>query len=93
VGAVYAGGPLSADAFTTVERSRVVRAMYEYTPGNPLRYSDPLGLRSCPGSCGVDCPGGGWFFIDGNGGGGVLFGKQIRNRDCILYVLDKEMRI
>ena len=70
--------PLATDAFTsTGERGRAVRSPYSYVEDNPLTRIDPLGLASCEGSCGEDCPGGKWAYIDANAGFAVLFGKSI----------------
>ncbi|HSP13608.1 MAG TPA: RHS repeat-associated core domain-containing protein [Thermoanaerobaculia bacterium] len=69
--------PLATDAFTsTGERGRAVRSPYSYVEDNPLTRIDPLGLASCEGSCGEDCPGGKWAYIDANAGFAVLFGKS-----------------
>lgn len=69
--------PLGRDAFAPErERKRTARALYEYASDNPQRYIDPLGLKSCPGTCGVDCPGGQWVGVEVSASVGLLFGKS-----------------
>jgi hypothetical protein len=92
-GGIRRWDPLGADAFTSpAERIRIVRATYEYSRGNRMRYTDPLGLKSCPGSCEADCP-------EGVGSSSTamvaaaFYSVSNTNCDRILHVLYEEMRI
>lgn len=48
-------------------------SLYTYAEGDPLRFSDPFGLKPC--SCNDQCPGGEWASLAGGFSGVGIVGR------------------
>ena len=50
-------------------------SLYPYAEGDPLRFSDPFGLKPC--SCNDRCPGGEWASLAGGGSYAGIYGRAV----------------